>query len=508
MSGYSDLIDIKFTDTTTYSNTTDGDVLGAVIDWYWGPANELTRCNSFSEFLSYFPAEKSCKGLFENENYREVYQYFQAGGSSAEIWRYVKNASYYYFGVSSTSSTSISTTVSTTTTSITDKITLKYPGIPPESLMTQGDKVCSYLKLTVAASTVPSMTKYKSLTLYIGEGSDTYEVESYDLVSFEPGVYFEGKSIFVADILKDSDYLAVSKDSTSITLTDGSYITILSDYVGSDVTLDSFDSVPDVFSDIEMSLATWFIGKSFASTAMSRKDTICVCGYPTTNSFDVNTIKAYKPAANNQFATFVAARVYCTLINKTYVSQGIGAWIGHQCVQAQAVRINQIASAKTYGAFTGVLAKTLLFKDVLTLHDNGINSIYQTATGAYMFGVRTCYGRLTSYYGKLNVMRVVTRLLRDVFPSFIAAIHTDTASNALTRKTFGIAIQSIVNEYIANQNLKEGSVCDVGDTVNNDFTTKSGTVLNAVFRLWFIGLVERIKINIVATDSTVSAEIE
>ena len=60
---------------------------------------------------------------------------------------------------------------------------------------------------------------------------------------------------------------------------------------------------------------------------------------------------------------------------------------------------------------------------------------------------------------------------------------------------------------IAQQNLQPDSYADASAAINTDYLTKGGTELNLILVLHFIGLVERVKIKIVATDSSVNAEI-
>ena len=174
---------------------------------------------------------------------------------------------------------------------------------------------------------------------------------------------------------------------------------------------------------------------------------------------------------------------------------------------AKQVRINQSASAETYGGVSFVVEKDLEFSEVLTVHEEGVISIYNSDNGSQIFGVRSCYPRQSSYYGKINVVRVLSILLRQTFPLVMQVIHTDVASNPITRTSFSITLNNLISNMVAAQNLKPGSQAILDGDLNNDVNSRGGTLLNIVLELYFIGLTEKVSIVVSATDSSIKAQI-
>lgn len=173
---------------------------------------------------------------------------------------------------------------------------------------------------------------------------------------------------------------------------------------------------------------------------------------------------------------------------------------------AKEVHLNQIPSGYVYGIYGGSLKKSLLSGKVIDLMEKGINSVFASKRGNIIWGTRTAYSRQSSYFGKINVMRVCTMLLKNIFPIAIETLHTDAASNPITRASLSTMLNSIIDTYIANQDLHADSYADCSDSINTDYLTKGGTVLNIILSLHFIGLVERVSIKIIATDTSVTAE--
>ena len=136
----------------------------------------------------------------------------------------------------------------------------------------------------------------------------------------------------------------------------------------------------------------------------------------------------------------------------------------------------------------------------------GINSVYTSKRGNIIWGTRTMYSKQSSYFGKTNVMRVCSAILKNIYPIAVETLHTDAASNPITRASLSTMLNSVLDTFIANQDLHADSVADCSDSINTDYLTKGGTVLNIILRLHFIGLVERVSIKIIATDTSVTAE--
>lgn len=84
-----------------------------------------------------------------------------------------------------------------------------------------------------------------------------------------------------------------------------------------------------------------------------------------------------------------------TLLGRqTFNLDGTAGWAGRiVSVAGQLKNRNQPPSYKAYGAYSGSLVRSLTFKQVYSLHqDYGIGSIYTTASGNYIFDIRTLYG--------------------------------------------------------------------------------------------------------------------
>lgn len=185
------------------------------------------------------------------------------------------------------------------------------------------------------------------------------------------------------------------------------------------------------------------------------------------------------------------------------------AWAGRICAVAKSLRNrNQLPSYKAYGQFSGALARSLSFNSVVSLHDDyGIGSVYYTTTGNYIFNIRSLWGASESYFARMNVMRVCAALLGNTFDVVEGVIHTDAAANRNNRLRLESRLNSLIGEMASRGELKNQSYADVGDEINQDVDTHGGRYLNIRLVLWFIGLVERINITVIATDSSVRAEI-
>lgn len=257
------------------------------------------------------------------------------------------------------------------------------------------------------------------------------------------------------------------------------------------------------------------IDGDIADLVRYRKNCMAVLGYPVSGTYTKEAIESYFAGKNggvasnalgNQFCIALQGREYVTVFGQRFTLNCVGGYVGATVNTAKEVRLNQIASGYTYGSYGGSLKSSLLSGAAIDMMEKGINSVYASNRGNLMWGTRTMYSRQTSYFGKINVMRVCSMVLRNVYPLAIETLHTDAASNPVTRAGLSISLNSILDSFIANQNLHADSIADCSDAINTDFLTRGGTVLNIVLRLHFIGLVERVNIKIVATDTSVTAE--
>lgn len=185
------------------------------------------------------------------------------------------------------------------------------------------------------------------------------------------------------------------------------------------------------------------------------------------------------------------------------------AWAGRICAVAQAERNrNQLPSYKAFGMFSGALVRSLSFDAVVDLHDNyGIGSVYRTSLGNFIFCIRGLYGATESYFARMNVMRVCAALLGNVFDVVEQVIHTDACANRNSRLRLESKLNTLIGTMQSRKELRPESYADVGDTLNTDTLTNGGRYLNIRLNLWFMSLVERVNITVVATDSSVDATI-
>lgn len=265
------------------------------------------------------------------------------------------------------------------------------------------------------------------------------------------------------------------------------------------------------------------INSSIASLAEYRKNTLAVIGYPINKKYifegqtseDSDSILGYFVTGNggvasnakgNKFCIAVQGREIVSLFGYRFTLNCVAGYCGKMVNVAKEAHLNQIASGYTYGTYGGSLKESLKSGEVIDLMESGVNSVYTSKRGNLIWGTRTMYSKQSSYFGKANVMRVCSMILKNVYPIAIETLHTDAASNPITRASVSTMLNSIIDTFIASQDLHADSYADCSDSINTDYLTKGGTVLNIILMLHFIGLVERVSIKIIATDTSVTAE--
>ena len=252
------------------------------------------------------------------------------------------------------------------------------------------------------------------------------------------------------------------------------------------------------------------IDAELANLAEYRKNVMAVFGYPTDESdYTADAISNYfknHVGKGYKFCVALQGREIITLFGYRYTLNCVAGYCGKMINVAKEAHLNQIASGYIYGTYGGSLKESLLSGDVIDLMELGINSVYTSKRGNIIWGTRTMYSKQSSYFGKTNVMRVCSAVLKNIYPIAVETLHTDAASNPITRASLSTMLNSVLDTFIANQDLHADSIADCSDSINTDYLTKGGTVLNIILRLHFIGLVERVSIKIVATDTSVTAE--
>lgn len=532
-----DLIDVKFIESTNYINIDNQDILGCLIDYHWGPANQLIVLDKQTFFELYpesIPVGALKVDASKYEGYAQIKKAFQLGISKVEVFRQCMTGKWKYQQVNIASAGSVTSPQSNYQFDNTAFVSIStvYPGYIPQSM------VAGYENVAVRMSYQPSGNTIKVEVLgkyHDSDGNIAYSVlETFEGVASQ-SQYDEGQNISIEYLTEQSQFIRV-KVNDNITapanpVVENTYDFALFNPVGNTEYINPDDATENAtiiqtlnryYDDFDLSSCTLLIppysydGKNtdgfdltIQNIAARRKNLNAVIGYPIDLAFTKSSIEDYWASIQREkFTFFVVGREQVSLFGSTIEINGVGGWCGSTAKVAKDVRINQLASARTYGSYVGTLTQSLSFGEVLDLHNSkGVISIYRTKQGPQIFGVRSQYKRQTSYFGKANVMRVVAMLLRNVFPVVLDGIHTDVAAEPTSMNNMEVSLQSIMDDFIANKNLKPQSKAICDNSVNTDYTTHGGTIFNAILSCYFIGLTENINIKVVATDSSVTAEI-
>ena len=248
------------------------------------------------------------------------------------------------------------------------------------------------------------------------------------------------------------------------------------------------------------------------SVADYRSDCVAVVGYPVAKDFTEDDIKDYAAELRRtMFGAIYAVRDILNLKGKTYVTNGIGTIVGDIVNVAKNVNVNQLPSARTFGAYGGKLYESLTFEQVADLmENNAVNGVYNSVNGARIWGLRSLFSRATSYYSKFNIGRVVARILKVAFPVAMDVLHT--ANSEVTRANVELQLQTDIDNLISQGCLRSEaeyrSYVQCDNDNNTDAVTKGGEILFIDYYCYFVKLIERVHIRITATDSSVSMNIE
>lgn len=556
MSAVSQLIDVSYTDLTNYTESAGGDVYGSPMEHHWGPVGKLTRLNEV-EFFRNYPNSLPIGSTYVNPQryyaYAQAKRAFECGIKEVEIFRILGDWKYSEVYIKSI----VGSDNALLELKQSDKqfaalgtnalaISLKYPGIPPKSLIGRYDRLALVVSADAATQVVDikvcGAVEYTSTGnpkgLYISEDAKKFEVDvDAPLEEFtgstDPSAMEDGASFFIESVVKSSDFIVVSVNPEKKIPNDipDTAVHILS-VVESDETKhvavpdsDSSDLIEEygkaivMFDDMMVSSATLLVSpiatddldNDVIKVAKSRQDLNGVIGYPTGSTFSKESINSWfntkVNGIRNMFSFLVVGREKTSVFGYPIITNCVGGWCGHTSNVAETERTNQLASAFTYGDYNGSVSESLTFDEVCELHKLGINSVFISNQGPLIWGVRSLHKKQTSYWGKANVIRVLSKVLRQIFPICLNAIHTDAASNPLTRADYNIQFNRVLGDEIARQNLASDSYADCLGDINSDVNTKGGTIFNLVLSLHFFGLTEKFNIRVYATDSSVTAEI-
>lgn len=350
------------------------------------------------------------------------------------------------------------------------------------------------------------------------------DVVSVESMSGSPiaGTTLDGRSYYIAEVVRrDSDYFdAVVKVNSSAFLKACPAGTEFQSDVVYDVEeiaeieeTDIVAAYTQHFGSCALSNATILIpcrtttaiNNAVKSAAGTRMDCCAIIGYPIENSFTLEEIQSFaRTMLGEKFAFFYAGRDVYTLLGQEFNTSCVGVIAGRYCQTTEDATINQLPSAQAYGSYPGTLVESLDETGVLALHEEGFNSVYQTATGPYIWGLKSLHSRQNSYFAKANVMRVIAQLLATTFDYLETVLHTPNSDRkkAMVQQNR----QAFLDQLIAQDVLRGSSTCQCDRNNNQDKDTNGGELLIVDFDMWFVKLIERFHIRIKASDDTTTVE--
>lgn len=551
MSVVSKLIDVQYKDLTNYTAGVGDDILGIPFIYHWGPVGKLQVLDQ-NQFFQLYPEDLPSKVTF-NPNvyfaYASIKKAYESGVSLTETVR-AQGSSLYasitYSDGSQTSSEGTRTTPATLPETFVGsaRISTKYPGVPPVSLTGVCDTVVVKAKsdadgsnLVIEVYAANYCTSSTAGNIEVSGATDTYVLLGDLLETFSGTTVAnsseDGISNYIVDLVNESQFISLElnpgfkfipstpqyfeviqtvPDIVSISEIVAAY------YSGSDAPIKKFEDGMISNATILMSPTSFFdlttsstLDTYLINVAKSRQDTNTVIGYPLTKTFDkeaIATTVGYLSGIRDKFSFYVAGRESYSIFGRGITLNCVAGWVGATFNIAKEVRTNQSASAFRYGAYNGILLKSLTFDDAADLMNSlGVTSVFNSTAGPLIWGIRSLNKNQSNYWARMNVMRVLAKILRQVFPIALEAIHTDAAANPVTKQSFQTLFNSVVSDEIARENLLGDSYANVLGEINNDYNTKGGKIFNIDLSLHFIGLVESIKIRVYATDSSVSTNI-
>lgn len=542
------LIDVDFVDNTNYANplSTD-DVVGGVVETVWGKVDQMVLLDSVS-----WEAFANPLGLARvNQSYATIRRLFDAGAKYIEVYRPSKNEKYLFVtGVANDSGDAPTLTVSAVDKTPTEAesyeetfwgnkkavfcIRYRYPGgfdgrlevVPFQgSSVPEGLEGAALFNINLYLSGSKEVTETFTVTFTRAEASG--ESFFYADVLNTQSQYLTAKLDFVAEGL-DASLKGVTASADADWTVDQPAALKVKDYV------DAYEKFRDRTRSVSTMLISTFnpnydktkagddeepaaIYSKICEVANARKDMVAIigCRKQDFDGVDENTRKGnivkYIDSITSQgmFNAAYAAVERVVVRNKAFVLDGTATAAGSTAVVAASLKNrNRLPSYMETGKVNAVLMKSLEFNTVVELmNEYGIGSIYTAASGNYLFNVRSRYSIQKSYFGKLNVMRVTAALLAWLMTDSEYAIHTEVTSDEAQRIAFQERCNSKLGQMIARGELKSESYISAGNDINTDALTNGGECLNIEAYCWFKKLTERVKIKVIATDTTTSVSI-
>lgn len=544
------LIDVDFVDNTNYANplSTD-DVVGGVVETVWGKVDQMVLLDSVS-----WEAFANPLGLARvNQSYATIRRLFDAGAKYIEVYRPSKNEKYLFV----TGVTNDEDTPTLTVTAI-DKtpteaesyeetfwsnekavfcIRYRYPGGFPGKL--------EVIPFTGRKPDELANVALFNINLYLNGAQDPTETFTVSFTQAEAS----GESFFYAEVLNNQsqyltaklDFVAEGLDETLLAVKANADVDYNEMFTGeggiwnpNPLTIQDYINAYEKFRDRTRSSSTLLISTfnpndkesadeivnlygKLCEVSNARKDMNALVGcrkqeFNGTDEGDrKQAIQAYIDSIPNQgmFNAAYAAVERVVVRNKAFLLDGTATAAGAiASVAASLKNRNRLPSYMETGKVNAVLMKSLEFNTVVELMDeSGIGSIYTAASGNYLFNIRSRYSIQRSYFGKLNVMRVTAALLAWLMTDAEYAIHTEVTSDEAQRIAFQERCNSKLGQMIARGELKSESYISAGNDINTDALTNGGECLNLEAYCWFKKLTERVKIKVIATDTTTSVSI-
>lgn len=545
------LIDVDFVDNTNYANplSTD-DVVGGVVETVWGKVDQMVLLDSVS-----WEAFANPLGLARvNQSYATIRRLFDAGAKYIEVYRPSKNEKYLFVtGVANDSGDIPTLTVTAIDKTPTEAesyeetfwsnekavfcIRYRYPGGFPGKL--------EVIPFTGGKPDELANVALFNINLYLNGAQDPTETFTVSFTQAEAS----GESFFYAEVLNNQsqyltaklDFVAEGLDETLLAVKANAEVDYTEMFTGEGgiwnpkpLTIQDYIDAYEKFRDRTRSSSTLLISTfnpndkesadeivnlygKLCEVSNARKDMNALVGcrkqeFNGTDEGDrKQAIQAYIDSIPNQgmFNAAYAAVERVVVRNKAFLLDGTATAAGAiASVAASLKNRNRLPSYMETGKVNAVLMKSLEFNTVVELMDeSGIGSIYTAASGNYLFNIRSRYSIQRSYFGKLNVMRVTAALLAWLMTDAEYAIHTEVTSDEAQRIAFQERCNSKLGQMIARGELKSESYISAGNDINTDALTNGGECLNLEAYCWFKKLTERVKIKVIATDTTTSVSI-
>jgi len=514
-----ELVTIDFQDNSLYTPQQGADMAAIAIAHFWGPVGAIKRVTA-ATIDTFYPK------TILSQSYLKAYMMLKYGIPTVEIVRAQGTAEYLYVDDAHIGITPFPLSQSATVVELAGDYILhaKYPGFHPKVMdcLNAGRKL--KVKITFNDITASVNVDGRSITIEtIDVTTDPTTLEKIE-GSPTPGHATDGQFDFITDLMvSKSEYWHVQFDEAFIATDFGTggpadlqFETALADVDGlpwaeTDTTeqnlIDIYEKIliSTDYSDATIVVASYSsedLNKAVLALAEARSNCVGIVGYPLSETFaqaDMETFVALMTPT--KFGITCFARAVENFLGRKVIHDGVGPAAGRYAIVRKDAGPNQIPSALTYGAYPATLTDSLTFAEVLDLHDNfSVNSIYSAPVGAQMFGIRTLHTRKASYFALSNVMRIVSLLLKSTLVTADAVIHT--SNNPTKRAMIQLDRQSYLDQLIGIENLKPQSVCICNGDNNTDAATEGGKWLVIDFDLWFYKLIERVHINIKASDTT------